>query len=235
LCAKNKNLQAPGGLKMKRFFALITGTVLAASISSARQTSSPPNEPSSSAAVNVSATLLKPIDAQKAKAGDPVSLTVTEAVKSGGRVVIPKGAKVVGHVIEAKPRKGDASSLIALGLDKIVSKEGTEQPITGSIASLARPQSSAPPSHAGAGESGIPSPSMGTASAAPRAGRSGGGLIGGPEGPGATDNGSGEQTRTGGDFTLRQKDGHSVISSNTHNVHLDSGTQLLLQVKMHGQ
>ena len=55
------------------------------------------------------------------------------------------------------------------------------------------------------------------------------------EGPGATDNGSGEQTRTGGDFTLRQKDGHSVISSNTHNVHLDSGTQLLLQVKMHGQ
>jgi len=41
------------------------------------------------------------VDSKKAKAGDAVTLHTTEAVKSsGGRMILPKGTKVVGHVTQ---------------------------------------------------------------------------------------------------------------------------------------
>ena len=44
------------------------------------------------------ATLNKSVDARHAKVGDQVTAKTTGAVKSDGKVVIPKGSTLVGHV-----------------------------------------------------------------------------------------------------------------------------------------
>src|SRR5467141_125019 len=54
------------------------------------------------------AALSSPIDSKKCKPGDPVNAKTTEAAKSEGKTVIPKGSKLVGHVTQASARaKGD--------------------------------------------------------------------------------------------------------------------------------
>jgi len=52
----------------------------------------------------LNATLTRPVDAKKSKPGDAVTAKVAQDVKSAGRVVIPRGSTLVGHVTEAKPR-----------------------------------------------------------------------------------------------------------------------------------
>lgn len=52
----------------------------------------------------LNATLTRPVDASKSKPGDAVTAKVTQDVKSGGEVVIPRGSMLVGRVTEAKPR-----------------------------------------------------------------------------------------------------------------------------------
>src|SRR5260370_29399348 len=57
------------------------------------------------------AALSSPIDSKKCKPGDPVNAHSTEAVKSEGKTVIPKGSKLVGHVTQASARgKGESES-----------------------------------------------------------------------------------------------------------------------------
>src|SRR5215475_6095800 len=46
----------------------------------------------------VNAVLTAPVDSKKAKEGDVVNARTTEAVKSQGKTVVPKGTKLVGHV-----------------------------------------------------------------------------------------------------------------------------------------
>src|SRR5687767_1173602 len=58
----------------------------------------------------ISATLSKPVDASKNKAGDEVTATATDDIKSNGQVVIPKGSKLIGHVTTAKARGNKSSS-----------------------------------------------------------------------------------------------------------------------------
>src|ERR1700726_1229197 len=50
----------------------------------------------------MNAALAQPVDAKRNKPGDPVTAKTTEATKSDGKVVIPKGSKLVGHVTECK-------------------------------------------------------------------------------------------------------------------------------------
>src|SRR6476659_3448343 len=62
------------------------------------------NSASLSSGTAMNAALSQPIDAKKNKPGDAVTARTTEATKSEGKVVIPKGSKLVGHVTEAKAR-----------------------------------------------------------------------------------------------------------------------------------
>ncbi len=93
------------------------------------------------------AALSSPIDSKKCKAGDPVNAHTTEAVKSEGKTVIPKGAKLVGHVTQASARaKGESES--ALGIvfvvfDKAILKNGQEIPLSAGIQAIAAAQGSA--------------------------------------------------------------------------------------------
>src|SRR5207245_4939351 len=71
----------------------------------------------------IQAELSKSIDAKKAKQGDQVSAKTIEDVRSNGKVVIPKGSKLIGHIMEAKAStKEDSNSNLAIAWDKAVLK-----------------------------------------------------------------------------------------------------------------
>src|SRR5260370_42023166 len=90
------------------------------------------------------AALSSPIDSKKCKPGDAVNAHTTEAVKSEGKTVIPKGAKLVGHVTQASARaKGEAESALGIVFDRAILKNGQEIPLSAGIQALAAAQSSA--------------------------------------------------------------------------------------------
>jgi len=92
----------------------------------------------------INAELSSPIDSKKCKPGDPVNAHSTEAVKSEGKTVIPKGAKLVGHVTQASARvKGESESSLGIVFDKAILKNGQEIPLNAGIQALASGQSSA--------------------------------------------------------------------------------------------
>ena len=167
----------------------------------------------------VPATLLKSIDAQKSQTGDEVSAQTGEDVKSEGQIVLPKGSRLMGHVVEVKARTDDQpTSQIVLTFDRAMTKDGKEIPVTASVASISRAQGTAAPADAASSALGVSSPSS-AASATPQEGHTG------------DTAGSGHETGGAGAFTLQQRASRTVISSNSENVHLASGTQLLVQVK----
>jgi hypothetical protein len=86
----------------------------------------------------VNAELSSPIDSKKCKPGDPVNAHSTEVVKSEGKIVIPKGAKLVGHVTEASARaKGESESSLGIVFDKAILKNGQEIPLNAGIRAIA--------------------------------------------------------------------------------------------------
>jgi hypothetical protein len=92
----------------------------------------------------INATLSSPIDSKKCKPGDPINARSTEAVKSDGKTVIPKGAKLVGHVTQASARaKGESESSLGMVFDKAILKNGEEIPLNAGIQAIAAAQSSA--------------------------------------------------------------------------------------------
>lgn len=83
--------------------------------------------------------LQKSIDVKKAKAGDLVDTRLTQDVKSGDKILQYKGARLLGHLAEVQPRSKDSDeSRLTIFFDKIVTKEGQEIPVAGTIRQLAR-------------------------------------------------------------------------------------------------
>lgn len=102
----------------------------------------------------VDASLTKSVDAKKAKSGDAVEARVNKDVKSAGRVVVPKGSKLVGHVTQAQAReKGNAQSELGIAFDRAVLKNGESIAFQGVIRSV----TSAPQMSAGAQDEGMAS------------------------------------------------------------------------------
>ena len=94
-----------------------------------------------SAGTTFEAALSGSLDARKNKEGDQVVARTTQAVKSDGEVVIPKGSKLIGHVTQAKARaKGESESALGIVFDKAVLKNGQEVPIHVMIQALAAAQ-----------------------------------------------------------------------------------------------
>src|SRR6266566_5315100 len=221
------------------------------------------------------AALSSPIDSKKCKAGDPVNAHTTEAVKSEGKTVIPKGAKLVGHVTQASARaKGESESALGIVFDKAILKNGQEIPLNVAIQAIASAQSSASeagadldtmggtgaPPAAGSGMSGGRGALGGVASAAGGAvgavsntaanvgGAAGGavnsatnaagsvagtskGAVGGLNAAGQlTSNSQGVFGLSGLSLNAAASNATqgSVITSTGKNVHLDSGTRMLL-------
>jgi hypothetical protein len=207
------------------------------------------------------AALSSPIDSKKCKPGDPVNARTTEAAKSEGKTVIPKGSKLVGHVTEASARaKGESESSLGIVFDKAILKNGQEIPLDNvTIQAIASAQSSA--SAAGAdmdtmGDMGASAAGSGMASgrgalggATSTAGaavgavtntaaNAGGSIAGASKGAVGGLNAAGQlSSNSQGAFGLHGLNLHaagsnategSVITSTGKNVHLDSGTRMLL-------
>jgi len=148
-----------------------------AAASSNTSTSTSAKSGQSSAALSngtaMNATLSQPVDAKKNKPGDQVTARTTEATKSEGKVVIPKGSKLIGHVTECKQRsKEEKESALGIVFDKAILKNGEEIPLNVTIRALAAAQSAAATS-AGRDDLAAGGGAMGSARA------SGGGALGG--------------------------------------------------------
>ena len=192
-----------------------------------------------------------------------------ETVKSDGKVVIPKGTKLVGHVTQARARaKGESESALGVAFDKAILKNGQELPLNLTIQALAAAQTAAS-SSVGEDDFGA----GGGAIASARA--SGGGVLGGVKSTAGSTTGAvtntaasvGGVARDGVNYSTANAAGASrgsigglnaagqltsnsqgvfglngvslrstassssqgsVITSASKNVHLDSGTRLLL-------
>jgi len=183
--------------------------------------------------------LNKTVDAKKAHTGDPVLGKIPHDLSANGKVIIPQDAKVIGHIAEVKPSSHDnKDSMLGIVFDKITLKDGSEIPLTAVMQAVGAPVSTTPSGYQGApppqsnptganqtSEMGVP-----TNSTAPVGQQQEPGIPSGPSNPPLTGTSQGVIGLNG--YSLSQgamQD--SVISSQEHNVKLESGTQILLRTK----
>ncbi len=233
------------------------------------------NSANLAAGTTFEAALSGSLDARKNKEGDQVVARTTQAVKSDGQVVVPKGCKLVGHVTQAKARgEGESQSALGIVFDRALFKDGREMPIHVVIQALASAQAEMATA-LDAGDGMVGGSTMGGAAGSGRVAGSGGGVLGGVGSTvgaaagtvtntagavGSTAGGAvGATTNTAASATgavagrnaagmltssstgviglkglsLNSEASNatqgSLIVSSTRNVHLDSGTRMLLR------
>jgi hypothetical protein len=209
---------------------------------------------------SIHASLEKPVDARKNKPGDQVVAKTTEDVKSEGRVVIPRGSKIVGHVTEAKAReKGQAESTVGVVFDHAVLKDGSQVPLSLTVQAISSSVTAAQAeddSFMSSGDASVAGSVNGAASGMTRttAGAIGGvrsttgnlvntaGSVGGATVNTATSAAAGASSlnsNSQGAIGLRglslvssaSSSDSATFASRNANVHLDSGTQMMFRVK----
>ena len=202
----------------------------------------------------INAELNGSLDSKKLKPGDAVNAhTATDLKTNDGRIVLPKGTKIIGHVTQASARgAGQPESSLGLVFDKAILKSGQEIPLNASVQAVGAPPSSSFDNSTPAGE-----PLGGTRPAAPGGGVQGtsqGTSRGGSmNGASSTPNGIGDPSvgaipSDTGNANTGQWDANtrgvvgmrnlslnaagegqgSIIKSTGKNVKLDNGTRLLL-------
>ncbi|MGA9811604.1 MAG: hypothetical protein WBQ64_02435 [Terriglobales bacterium] len=216
---------------------------------SQNQDASSPAQNSASADALPSGTVLsvelsKSLDAKKSRADARIEARTVIDLLVHGRIVVPRNTKIIGHVTEAKAHsKASPGSLLAISFERMLLKGGREVPLQARVQAVARPlqlnnlgnESIADMS------SGMPGPRAGSAadptapSIPPKYPTS---AI--PEPPGLnvpnTSTVSPLAPTSRGvvgikGLSLETSGPVSVLTSNTGNVHLDSGTQLMLRVQ----
>jgi hypothetical protein len=92
----------------------------------------------------VQAELSKPLDVRKNKPGDEVIAKTTQDVKSDGKVVLPKGSRIVGKVTQAQARaKGQDESQLGIAFDHAILKDGTQMPVSFAIQAVGNSEAAA--------------------------------------------------------------------------------------------
>jgi hypothetical protein len=206
----------------------------------------------------IEAALAKSVDSKKLKPGDSVVAQATESTEQNGKTLIPRGTRIEGHVTQASSRgKGDSFSTVGVVFDKAILKDGQQIPLTVTVQAIALSQNAAtapspeagmsPMGSSGSSAPGVPGRIGGGAPAATTpveqnpintAGNldannaaAGKGAVGGMNSSGVlTANSRGVFGLPGIGLTMGTEGAqHSaVITSTGKNVHLDSGTQVLL-------
>ncbi len=192
--------------------------------------------------------LSKSADAKKLKPGEAIEARTAIDVLSHGKVLTPRNTKIIGHVIEVKAHsKASPDSKIGVSFDGIVMKDGREVPLQAVVQAVGRPLRSAAlsgndpvdistgmsldPGGVGPMGGSMPSrsPSPGTSRASDTA--SGPSARATPESTVAPLGPTSQGVIGMKKFSLSVAGQASVISSRTDNVHLDSGTQLILRTQ----
>lgn len=124
----------------------------------------------------INAVMKSNLDARKAHVGDAVTAESTDALKSHGKVIVPKHSRLLGHVTSVSASgKGKSSSAIGVLFDEAVTPKGQHIPLHAGIASVLTAAGAASAMAPDAGPEPMPMPQM-----APAGGASaGGGLLGG--------------------------------------------------------
>ncbi len=194
--------------------------------------------------------LAKSLDAKKAKVGDEVmAKTMDDFLSDKNEVLASKGSQIVGHIAEVSPHEGKSASTLGIAFDKMVLKNDAEVPLKASIQAIGPPEYNAAAFNqplGPAGQGGMPSmssPGRGAygGTAPPNAGGSMPGTANPTAAPvpdttsGAAINGRLTPNAQGvvGMSGLSLSTGaaqDSLLTSQKHNVKLDSGTQMILRV-----
>jgi hypothetical protein len=202
----------------------------------------------------INAELTRSVDSKKVKQGDEVDARTVDDIKStDGRLILPKGTKIVGHVTEASARGGgktDAS--LGLVFDKAEPKDAQEIVLNAGLQAVG-----APPSTFSSTQDTSQLPDnqpLGGSARGPGGGAPGispgSGSGGSPQGTatgrntGAAPNITGESSNSGqwnsnthgvvglNHLSLNAASGNgapgSVITSTSKSVHLDGDTRLIL-------
>lgn len=193
--------------------------------------------------------LSKSLDARKIKAGDRIEGKTATDLLAHGQIVVPRNTKIIGHVTEAKARsKASPDSLVGITFDHMRLKDGREVPLQVTVQAIARPLQ-----FAGNPEGSVPRSDRpgGVSMPGQR------GPIGDASNPGVPPAYPGDlapipdpmAANRSSDSTvvplsptskgvvgmkglnLDTSGPAAVLSSNTGNVHLESGTQLILRVQ----
>jgi hypothetical protein len=118
--------------------------------------SASPNSPAAEAQApviemsSVKGELVSKLDTKTAKTGDSVVVQTQSSVKTADGTEIPKGSKLVGHVLAAKSSEAGDNSQVALQFDHIELKGGQSVPIHSQIQSIAPAGGAAPAGASGA-------------------------------------------------------------------------------------
>ena len=191
--------------------------------------------------------LSKSLDARKAKANAKIEARTASDLLVHGQIVVPRNTKIIGHVTEAKAHsKASPGSLLGITFERMLLKGGREVPLPAVVQAIARPLQfnnleNRPDALADAASSGMPGQRPASAgdptapSIPPKYPTS---TIPEPSGlnvPSASTISPLAPTSRGvvgiKGLALETSGPVSVLTSNTGNVHLDSGTQLMLRVQ----
>jgi hypothetical protein len=227
-------------------YAILASAILAA-VATVAAAQTEPGAVTLPSGTAVNAELNSSVDSKKVKVGDKVEAHTTEEIKYAGKIIVPKGAKLEGHVTEATARsKGDNGSTLAIQFDKAIAKKGEEITLNVAILAIAAalpdfsgggPGSGSDSRGGGSAPTGNGSPmgSSHTPTASP----------GTPAYPAVADGAMGSNgaaqlsAKSRGVYGLSDlklmaasSSGSqtTVITSSGKNVHLDGGTRLLLVV-----
>jgi hypothetical protein len=214
----------------------------------------PQTSPAATSAVElspVSGELVSKLDTKTAKTGDSVEVQTKAPVKTADGTAIPKGSKLVGHVLAVHPSAAGDNSQVVLLFDHLELKGGQNVPIHSQIQSIAPASATASASGSPAGGSSNPSASANggsSASGAPQAtaGDSGAASTGAPAAgtvvartgniaiattsvPGVllANNAPGQQDP-------RMAQASSILLGAKQDIQLDGGTQMVLGVAAAG-
>jgi hypothetical protein len=208
----------------------------------------------------VTAELVSKLDSKTAKTGDSVVVQTKASVKTADGTEIPKGSKLVGHVLGAKPSGTGENSEVVLQFDHFELKGGQNLAVHSQIQSIAPAGSAASASGSGP----VSGPSAGGSSSPGTSGTNGGSRASGaPQGagpePGATPAGNGVPAagtvvaRNGniaiattsvpgvllannapGQQDPRMAQASSILLGAKQDIQLDGGTQMVLGVAAAG-
>ena len=190
----------------------------------------------------------KTIDAKKAKPGEIVEAKTLDEIKSGTQVIAPRGSKILGHVVAANPREKDTPSRLEIAFDKLDLGDGSEIPFPATIQAVSKPvvnnNMNTGPDNAAAplggqsgplngGRGGMQQPGgMGQPNVPQNAGGmgTGGGYPQNVPSRTISPNAQGVEGISG--VSLSAGPAHdTLLTSDKHNVKLDSGTQMILRAQ----
>jgi len=117
--------------------------------------------------------LVSKLDTKTAKTGDNIVVQTKSSVKTTDGTEIPKGSKLIGHVVAVKPSEAGATSQVALQFDHIELTGGQNLAVHSQIQSISPPggadtsTSAAAPAMSSTPANGSPSPNAAVGSNRP--------------------------------------------------------------------